>query len=104
MFNEIVRARPSKHLRSLCVLCLAALALAPRADAQTLAGLDIQTYAGLDITGAVGTVYSVEYSTNRVDWEVVSVSTVNENGSFEDTEAAMPECRFYRVVNPTSAP
>jgi formylglycine-generating enzyme required for sulfatase activity len=33
----------------------------PRAAAQTPARLDIQVYAGLSITGAVGTVYSVEY-------------------------------------------
>ena len=35
--------------------------LGPLASAQTPAGLDIQVYAGLTITGAVGTVYSVEY-------------------------------------------
>jgi len=35
-----------------------------RASAQTPAGLNIQTYAGLTITGAVGTVYSVEYVTD----------------------------------------
>ncbi len=33
-------------------------------SAQTPAGLDIRTYAGLTITGAVGTVYSVEYVTD----------------------------------------
>ena len=32
--------------------------------AQVQAGLDIQMYAGLSITGAVGTVYSVEYVTD----------------------------------------
>jgi hypothetical protein len=33
----------------------------PRASAQTPPGLNLQLYAGLSITGAVGTVYSVEY-------------------------------------------
>ena len=45
-------------------LVLAVWAAAPRASAQTPAGLSIQTYAGLTITGAVGTVYSVEYVTD----------------------------------------
>jgi formylglycine-generating enzyme required for sulfatase activity len=39
-------------------------AIDPRAAAQTPSGLDIQVYAGLTITGAVGTVYSVEYVTD----------------------------------------
>lgn len=38
-----------------------ACATGPFAGAQTAAGLDIRVYAGLTITGAVGTVYSVEY-------------------------------------------
>jgi len=38
--------------------------LGGRAPAQTPAELDIQLYAGLTITGAVGTVYSVEYVTD----------------------------------------
>ncbi|HEY5909756.1 MAG TPA: hypothetical protein VJA21_04040, partial [Verrucomicrobiae bacterium] len=45
------------------LLCLSAWALAPLAFAQG-AELGIQTYAGLSITGAVGTVYSIEYSTD----------------------------------------
>jgi formylglycine-generating enzyme required for sulfatase activity len=36
----------------------------PRAAAQNPAGLAIRTYAGLTITGAVGTVYSIEYVTD----------------------------------------
>ena len=38
--------------------------MGPRAVAQTPAGLDLQLYAGLSITGAVGTVYSIEYVTD----------------------------------------
>ena len=53
-----------------------------------------------------GVAYIVEASTNLVDWEAVGVATVNEDGSFEfeDADAAKHQCRFYRVVNPTSAP
>jgi formylglycine-generating enzyme required for sulfatase activity len=36
----------------------------PRVSAQTSPGLNLQLYAGLSITGAVGTVYSVEYVTD----------------------------------------
>jgi formylglycine-generating enzyme required for sulfatase activity len=36
----------------------------PRASAQTPPGLSLQLYVGLSITGAVGTVYSVEYVTD----------------------------------------
>src|ERR1017187_5182718 len=43
------------------IISWAALAVAPRAPAQTPPGLNLQLYAGLSITGAVGTVYSVEY-------------------------------------------
>jgi len=39
-------------------------AVGPRASGQTPAGLNIQVYAGLTVTGAVGTVYSVEYVTD----------------------------------------
>ena len=46
------------------MLCWAALAVAPRASAQTPPGLNLQLYAGLSITGAVGTVYSIEYVTD----------------------------------------
>ena len=39
-------------------------ALGPGASAQTPAGLDLHLYAGLTITGAVGTVYSINYATD----------------------------------------
>ncbi|MEK7677778.1 MAG: formylglycine-generating enzyme family protein [Verrucomicrobiota bacterium] len=48
----------------LAVLCLALWAVGPHASAQTPPGLDLQLYAGLTITGAVGTVYSIEYVTD----------------------------------------
>jgi formylglycine-generating enzyme required for sulfatase activity len=49
-------------------LLLGAMAIsvlpAPSASGQTQPGLNLQLYAGLSITGAVGTVYSVEYVTD----------------------------------------
>ena len=59
-----VTTRFSKYVRFLSILCWAALAVGPRASAQTPPGLDLQLYAGLSITGAVATVYSVEYVTD----------------------------------------
>jgi hypothetical protein len=53
-------------LRFLSLLCLTVWAAEPRAVAQIPAELDIHLYAGLTITGAVGTVYSVEYVTDLV--------------------------------------
>jgi len=55
---------PLRHAVLLAVLCSAVCAVGPRSSAQTPAGLSIQTYAGLSITGAVGTVYSIEYVTD----------------------------------------
>jgi len=45
-------------------MCLVILSLVSPATAQTPPNLGIQQYAGLSITGAVGTVYSVEYVTD----------------------------------------
>jgi formylglycine-generating enzyme required for sulfatase activity len=59
-----MKTRSLKQLRSLSVLCWAIWALGPQASAQTPPVLGIQLYAGLSITGAVGSVYSVEYVTD----------------------------------------
>ena len=53
--------KQKRYVRYFFILCWAALAVGPRASAQTPPGLSLQLYAGLSITGAVGTVYSVEY-------------------------------------------
>jgi Sulfatase-modifying factor enzyme 1 len=57
----LLKTRLLGNLRFLSLLGWAALALAPRADAQTPAALDVHLLAGLSVTGAVGTVYSVGY-------------------------------------------
>jgi len=59
-----MKTRSSKLVRFLSVLCLAVWTLGPRASAQTPPVLDVHLYAGLSITGAVGTVYSMEYVTD----------------------------------------
>src|SRR5262245_59740726 len=46
------------------VVAVLLCAIAPRAVTQTPAGLSIQTYVGLTITGAVGTVYTLQYNTD----------------------------------------
>ena len=46
------------------VLCLSIWTVVPRSVAQSAASLDLQLYGGLTITGAVGTVYQIQYLTN----------------------------------------
>jgi formylglycine-generating enzyme required for sulfatase activity len=61
---QLNKMKFAKNLRFLSILFCAASALGPRAWAQTPPGLNLQLYAGLSITGAVGTVYSLEYVTD----------------------------------------
>lgn len=63
--------RFTRQLRSLSVLCLAVQALGPPCSAQT-PGLNIQLHAGLSITGAVGTVYAIEYVTDLAQTNTAS--------------------------------
>jgi formylglycine-generating enzyme required for sulfatase activity len=59
-----MKTRFSRLVRFVGVLSLTVWVVAARTNAQTPPGLSIQTYAGLTITGAVGTVYSIEYVTD----------------------------------------
>lgn len=105
MKTKCMPARLSTFIRFPCALCLALWAAAPGASAQTPAGLGIQTYAGLTITGAVGTVYSVEY--------VADLAQTNTPGAWRcleflqlpaspylwaDKSAPATGKRFYRAV------
>jgi formylglycine-generating enzyme required for sulfatase activity len=78
-----------------------ASAVASQAPAQTPPGLNLQLYAGLSITGAVGTVYSVEYVTDLAQtnsWR--SLEFVRPPASpFLWTDKAAPATgqRFYRA-------
>lgn len=94
--------RFSTSFRLLSLLCLAVLAAGPRAYADAPAGLSIQTYAGLTITGAVGKVYTVQYTTDLAqsnDWRAAGI--VQLPGSpylWVDTTAPATGRRFYRAV------
>jgi formylglycine-generating enzyme required for sulfatase activity len=77
---------------------------APQASAQTPAQLGIQTYAGLTITGAVGTVYSVEYvtdlaqSNNPSAWRCLEFLRLPASPYlWADRSAPATGKRFYRA-------
>ena len=89
----------------LAVLCLAVWAVEPRAVAQTPAKLDIQLYAGLTVTGAVGTVYSVEYVTdlaqtnNASAWRCLEFLQLPASPYlWADKSGPATGKRFYRAV------
>ena len=74
----------------------------PRPDA---AGLDLQLYAGLSITGAVGTVYSIEYVTdlaqtnNASAWRCLEFLQLPASPYlWADKSAPATGRRFYRAV------
>ena len=87
------------------VLGLALWVVGPRASAQAPAGHDIQRYAGLTITGAVGTVYSVEYVTdlaqtnNASAWRCLELLQLPASPHlWADKSAPATGQRFYRAV------
>ena len=92
----------SKPVRFLSVLGLAVWAEGPQALAQTPAQLAIQTYAGLTITGAVGTVYSVEYVTNLAQtnaWRCLEFLQLPATPYlWADKSAPATGKRFYQAV------
>jgi formylglycine-generating enzyme required for sulfatase activity len=97
-----MKTRFSKPVRFLILLCLGAWAEGPRAVAQTAATLGIQAYAGLSITGAVGTVYSVEYVTDLArtnEWRCLTfLQLPATNYLWFDPTAPATGRRFYRAV------
>jgi formylglycine-generating enzyme required for sulfatase activity len=101
------RIRPAKTKAAiLASLLLGAMALPiltpPRASAQTPPGLDLQLYAGLSITGAVGTVYSVEYVTDLAktnSWRCLEfLQPPASPYLWADKSAPATGQRFYRAV------
>ena len=102
---NIMKIAYSKHVRFLSVLCLTVWAVGPRAVAQTPAELDIQLYAGLTITGAVGTVYQIQYVTdlaqtnNATAWRCQEFLQLPANPYlWADKSAPATGKRFYRAV------
>ena len=88
----------------LAALCWAVWSGAPRAAAQTPAGLDLQLCAGLSITGVVGTVYSIECVTDlaepaETDWRCLeSLQLPASPYLWTDKSAPATGKRFYRAV------
>ena len=77
----------------------------PGASAQTPAALNIQVYAGLTITGAVGTVYSIDYVTNLALTNTLSawrclefVQLPASPYLWADKSAPATGKRFYRAL------
>jgi formylglycine-generating enzyme required for sulfatase activity len=99
-----MKTRIPQLLRFALGLGLAGTAAGPQAGAQTPAQLGIQTYAGLSITGAVGTVYSVEFITNLAKtndpsaWRCLEFLQLPASPYlWIDRSAPATDTRFYRV-------
>ncbi len=99
-----MKTRSSKLVRFPSLLCLAVWAVGPRASAQTPPVLDLQLYAGLSITGAVGTVYSMEYVTdlaqtnNASAWRCLEFLQLPASPYlWADKSAPATGKRFYRA-------
>jgi formylglycine-generating enzyme required for sulfatase activity len=90
----------------LCLGTLSSLIAVNPISAQAQTTLAIQLYAGLSITGAVGTVYAIQASTNLANtnsWITVNfIQLPATNYFWADTSTAATGQRFYRAV--TSAP
>src|SRR5204863_5366805 len=84
------------------ITCCALLAAGPRVSAQTLPAMNLQLYAGLSITGAVGTVYSVEYVTDLAltnAWRCLTfLQLPATNYLWFDPTASATVQRFYRAT------
>src|SRR5439155_8067357 len=97
-----MKTRLSNLVRLLSLRCWAVWAAVPLASAQTPAGLDIQLYSGLTVTGAVGTVYSIEYVTDlsRTNaWRCLDfVRLPATNYLWIDPSPSATSRRFYRAV------
>ena len=97
---------PKTNAALLASLLLGAMALPlltpPRVSAQTPPGVDLHLYAGLNITGAVGTVYSVEYVTDLAqtnDWHCLEfLQPPASPYLWTDKSAPATGQRFYRAV------
>jgi formylglycine-generating enzyme required for sulfatase activity len=100
-----MKTESSKHVPFLSLLCWALWAVAPRASAQTPPELGVQLYAGLTVTGAVGTVYSIEYVTDLAQtnsasaWRCLEFLQLPASPYlWADKSAPATGRRFYRAV------
>src|SRR5262245_48394696 len=88
-----------------CLLLLTLLGGLNSASSQTPAGLALRLHAGLSVTGAVGTVYSIEYVTdlgqtnNPGAWRCLEFLQLPASPFFwADKSAPATGQRFYRAV------
>ena len=76
--------------------------MGPQALAQTPPRLGPQLYAGLSITGAVGSVYQIQYVTDLAqtnDWRCLTfLQLPTTNYLWTDTSTPATGRRFYRAV------
>jgi formylglycine-generating enzyme len=97
---------PMKNGKTLLGILAVTFGVLFHVPAQTPAGLSIQTYAGLNITGQVGTVYSIQYSTNLLDtnaWlTLTNLSLPSSSCLWVDTTSPATGRRFYRVETLTN--
>src|SRR5947208_14756581 len=101
-----MKTRCSKLVRWLCMLWLIVWAVAPRASAQSSPTLGLRFSAGqptLSLTGAVGTVYSIQYATGLSATNLwVDRTLLQAQGAtnvWTDPLAPTPGQRFYRAVS-----
>ena len=92
----------SKTVLLVPAFALALCAVVCRAVGEGEVGLSIQTYAGLSVTGTVGTVYTVQYTTNLAqlnDWRAAGMVQLPKSPYlWVDTTAPAAGRRFYRAV------
>src|SRR6267143_999634 len=100
-----MKTRSLELVRFLSLLCVAHWAVRPRAVAQTAAELDIQLYAGLSITGAVSSVYQIQYVTDLAQtntpsaWRCLEFLQLPASPYlWADKSAPATGQRFYRAV------
>src|SRR6266567_9264236 len=100
--HKIMKTRSSENVRFLCVLCSAVWAVGPQALAQTPPRLGLQLYAGLSITGAVGSVYQIQYVTDLAQtnsWRCLEFLQLPVSPYlWADKSAPATGKRFYRAV------
>ena len=101
-----MKTRISSLIRFLSILFLAVCAVTPPASAQPRPALGLQFPSGqptLSLTGAVGTVYSIQYATDLSPTNVwVARTLVQAKGGgtvWNDPSSPTPGQRFYRAVS-----
>jgi formylglycine-generating enzyme required for sulfatase activity len=100
--TKLKMIKPKQSNVAAAIICSAALAMAPQASAQTPPGLNLRLYSGLSITGAVSTIYSVEYVTDLAktnSWRCLEfLQPTTSPYLWVDKSAPATGGRFYRAV------